>query len=352
MHARRDNPAIPAWSGDELDSFPPEIEVAYFDDALQAWVLSRHADILAAFHASSLCPASSKSTKVPEPARDALRLKMREELSEALSAAQLRAWREELASEARVIVDALPVGAPTDLIEKCARPFCIALAALVTGISRNEAEALYGIAQPLSAAAADPYDHVLHEEAKAADARLEGCFHSQHEALRGAGFVALAHTMQGILGNAWFALVEYPQQWRLLHLHPELMDQAVEELLRYAGLARILSRMATEDIDINGVTIRKGERIILRVIAGNHDPDRYPDANHLHVTRRGAGHFTLGAGSHSCVAANLIRMATVTITQLLIGRFDAASAEPEVEWRGGPVFRFPKTLRVSLTENL
>jgi cytochrome P450 len=351
MHAKRDNPAIPAWRGDELDApYPPEVEPAYFDEDLKAWVLSRHADVLAAFRASSLCLASSKSTKAPDPAQETLRLKMREKTMDALSPTQLRAWREELIPEARKIVDALPAGTPIDLVDQCARPFCLVLAAMVTGISRSEAEAFYETAQPLSAAAADPYDQTLHDSAQAADAKLQGRFHSEHETLRGPGFVALAHTMQGILANAWFALIQHPQVWALLHRQPELMEQAIEELLRYAGLARILSRAATEDIDLNGTFIRKGERIILRLIAANHDPERFPHANQLDVARGGGGHVTLGAGPHSCVAANLIRMATVTITDPLVRRFAEATPQRAVEWQGGSAFRSPRFLWASLTE--
>ena len=349
MHAKRENPVIPAWIGDELDSpFASETEPAYFDEQLQAWVLSRHADVLAAFRAPSLCPASSKSTKAPDPVEVALRLKMREETMDALSPAQLRAWREDLLPEARRLADRLPAGVPVDLVDQCSRPFCLALAAIVTGTSRNDAEALYEIAQPLSAAAADPYDRTLSDCAKAADAKLQGCFHSEHEMLRAPGFVALAHTMQGILANAWFALLQHPQEWGLLHRQPELMEQAIEELFRYAGLARILSRAATDDIDINGVCIRKGERIILRVIAANHDPARFRNANQLNIARGGSGHFTLGAGPHSCVAANLIRTAAVAITQPLLQRFATAIPERVVEWQGGSAFRYPKSLWATL----
>jgi cytochrome P450 len=351
MHAKRDNPAIPAWKGDELDSpYPPEIEPAYFDDDLKAWVLSRHADVLAAFRASSLCPASSKSAKAPDLTQEALREKMRERTMDALSPTQLRTWREELVSEARQLVDALPAEVPIDLVDQCARPFCLVLAAIVTGTSRRDAKAFYEAAQPLSAAAAEPYDRTLRDRAREADARLQGCFHSEYETLRGPGFVALAHTMQGILANAWFALIQHPQEWASVHRQPELMEQAIEELLRYAGLPRILSRAATEDIDLNGTFIRKGERIILRIIAANHDPERFPDANQLSVVRGGGGHVALGAGPHSCVAANLIRMATVAITQPLIRRFAEAVPERAIEWHGGSAFRSPKSLWVSLAE--
>src|ERR1700752_4061924 len=86
MHTRRDDPSIPAWSGDQLDSpSPPEIEPPYFDDALNAWVLSRHADILAAFRASSLSPSSPTSKETQGPSDERARLKMRAEAMEALS---------------------------------------------------------------------------------------------------------------------------------------------------------------------------------------------------------------------------------------------------------------------------
>ena len=57
MTAQRDDVSKPAWFRDRLDfPYPSEIEPAYFDSNLQAWVLSRHADLLAAFHARSLVP--------------------------------------------------------------------------------------------------------------------------------------------------------------------------------------------------------------------------------------------------------------------------------------------------------
>jgi len=292
--------------------------------------------------------ASSKSAKPPDPVEETVRLKMREELMGALSPAQLRIWREQLVPEVQRLIHQLPIGVPVDLVEQYSRPFCMILAAIVTGISRDDAEALYETAQPLSAAAADPYDRELKGSAKEADAKLQGCFHSRYESLRAPGFVALAHTLQGILSNAWYALMQYPQEWCLLHQQPELMDRAAEELLRYAGLARILSRSATEDVAVNGVCLRKDDRVILRVMAANHDPERFPNANQLSIERGGGGHLTLGSGSHACVAANLIRMAVSVITQPLVQQFSAATLQGVPEWQGGSAFRYPKSLLVLL----
>jgi hypothetical protein len=188
MPARRDDPLIPAWRRDQLDSScPPEIEPPYFDKLLSAWVLSRHADILAAFRASSLCPSGPRSKESSEPFDESLRLKTRAETMEALSPAQLRVWRAQLTPHAA----------------------------------------------------------------------LRGRFHSGPEPLRDSGFVALSQTIPCLLGNAWFALIQRPQTWRLLHQHRWFTEQAIQELLRYAGLVRTLYRTATADTDLNGYFVHK-----------------------------------------------------------------------------------------------
>lgn len=242
----------------------------------------------------------------------------------------------------------LPSEDPVNLMDAYARPLCLSLAAMVTDISRSDAERLCERAEGISAAAAEPYDAVLRASAKSASAELRGYFRTGPEALRESGFVALSQTMPCILGNAWFALMQYPQQWSLLHREPELTEQAIEELLRYGGLVRILSRTATTEIDLNGAFIRRGERVILRIIAANRDPERFSHPNQVDVARCDAGHLTLGAGPHACVAANLIRMAAVAITHPLMQGFASANLAHPVDWQGGTGFRSPKSLWVCL----
>ena len=88
------------------------------------------------------------------------------------------------------------------------------------------------------------------------------------KALRDSGFVALSHTLPSLLANAWYGRLQNPRERRLLHEQSGLMEQAMEELLRYAGLARILFRRAIEDIDLNGVAIRKGRTIDAKALRG------------------------------------------------------------------------------------
>ena len=125
------------------------------------------------------------------------------------------------------------------------------------------------------------------------------------------------------------------------------MDQALEELLRYAGTVRAIKRTAAADLEIGECRIQKGERVVLRIEAANRDPRRYSGPEHVDCTRRDASHFTFGAGSHSCVGANLIRMAIKTITAPLVQRFSAARLVRPADWMGGSVFRFPGSLWVS-----
>jgi cytochrome P450 len=349
MPARPDNPSIPAWSRDQLDSDgPPDLEDPYFDNQLRAWVFSRHADILAVFRASSLSVAGPNDRNGGEPSDESMRRKMRHETMEALSPAQLRSWRERITPEAEALIESMPTEEPVDLLAGYARPVCLSLAAMVTGVSQGDALDLCEMARRVSASAAEPYDPAVRSSAKTANVELRPHFHAGPEPLRDSGFVALSQTMPCLLANAWFALIQHPLQWSLLHQQPELTEQAIEELLRYAGLARTLFRTATADLDLNGASIRKGERVILRIIAANRDPERFSEPHRVDITRRDGGHFTLGAGSHSCVGAGLIRMAAIAITHPLLQRFASAKLGRPAEWQGGSGFRSPSALWVYL----
>jgi cytochrome P450 len=311
-------------------------------------VLSRYEDVLAALRASSLAPVGPRSKNDWEPPDKSDSLKMRSEVMDALPPAQLRTWRGQIDAEAQSLAASLPVREPVELMNEYARPLCLSLAAMVTGISRCAAESLCEHAQKVSAAAAEPYDPDLRDPAKSASSCLRSHFHSGPEALRDSGFVAISQTMPCVLGNAWFALMHHPQQWALLHRQPGLVEQAIEELLRRAGLVRILARRAMEDIVLNGVSIRKGERIILRIVAADRDPDRFSCPDEVDLVRPEVGHLALGAGTHACVGASLIRMAAAAVTHPLVHRFASMTLVGSVEWQGGSVFRFPKSLRVSL----
>lgn len=347
MAAQRDVLSTPAWTHDAFESIdPPEIEPPYFDSDLQAWVLSRHADLLAAFHSPALIVGRRDLATVSFETEEATRLKMREETREALCPAHVRVWREELSASASRLCQQLSTCDPIDLVAAYARPLCLSFAAMVTGISQSNAVDLEDLAQAASAATADPENITLRDSAKAASQTLGEHFHSGPEPLRDSGFVGLSQTLVRIVSSAWYALIQSPEQWALLRRSPESIDQAMEELLRYAGVIRILTRTAIEDIELNGARIRKGDQIILRVFAANHDGERFSDPQRLDCTRRDPGHFLFGAGGHACVAANLLRTAATAMTLPLLTRFASVHLARPVEWGGGSIMRNPASLWV------
>jgi cytochrome P450 len=296
-----------------------------------------------------LASAKNKSDKtVPD---ESAHLKLRAETKSALSLRHLQKWQKILLPEVTALTRSLPNNEPVDLVAKFARPLCLTLAVAVTGADPKDANRLEGLALPVSEAAAEPYDPEIRARADAANTQLRPCFHAGPEALRDSGFVALSHTLPCLLANAWFALLQHPQQWKLLHHRPALIAKAVEEMLRYAGLTRLLFRRAIEDLDINGTHIRSGERVILRIVAANKDPERFPHPDQMDW-HQGKGHLALGAGLHSCVGASLIRMAAITITRPLVERFVSAEILSPVEWQGGSVFRSPASLPVLLQEEI
>ena len=324
------------------------VEAPRFDEANGAWVLSRNSDILAACRTSCLALAGFDSTKVVKAPDEQAHRAMRAETLEALAPQQLRQWRDRLAEEAEALVEALPRERPVDLVGEYAQPLCLFLAAMATSVPMEEAERFARLAREVSEASAEPGDSALKMRAKAANVELRSNFSKGPEALRDSGFVALSQTLPCLLSKTWLALIEHSSQWQMLHADPALVEQTIEELLRFAGLVRVLYRVATADFDLNGLRIRQGARIILRISEGNRDGACFANPNQLDVTRRNPGHLSLGAGHHACVGANLIRMTMKQLTLPLVTRFETAEVTQSVEWQGGSRFLSPRSLWVSL----
>lgn len=105
------------------------------------------------------------------------------------------------------------------------------------------------------------------------------------------------------------ALLRNPEQLRLLHERPDLIANGVEELLRYATIAQLgIDRVATEDFEVGGKAIRRGDGILVSLPAANRDPEQFPDPDTLDVTRSNARkHVAFGYGVHQCVGHYLAR---------------------------------------------
>src|SRR3546814_18692525 len=94
----------------------------------------------------------------------------------------------------------------------------------------------------------------------------------------------------------------------MLREQPDLINQAVEELLRYDGPAKAVVRIAAEDIEMGDTTIKAGDRVFLMLSGANHDPEVFDDPDQLDILRKRGPHLGFRTGVHYCLGAILARL--------------------------------------------
>lgn len=150
--------------------------------------------------------------------------------------------------------------------------------------------------------------------------------------------VAGFETTANLIGSAVLALLEHPEQLAALRREPHLVDQTIEEVLRYDGPIKVapVLRFTTCDLEIGGVAVPGGgEAVLLSYGAGNRDPARFPEPDKFHIRRDSRGHLAFGYGIHHCLGAPLGRAeATIALSAFLARCDDLALgvAPSELTW--------------------
>jgi cytochrome P450 len=159
-------------------------------------------------------------------------------------------------------------------------------------------------------------------------------------------------TVTDLIGNGTVALLRNPDQLAAMRDDPDLLDGAVEELLRFDGPMNIaILRFTTAEIEVGDVVIPgDGQVVFLGLAAGDHDPARYAEPGSLDVRRDASGHLGFGHGAHACLGAPLGRMeARIAFRALLRRCADLALAIDlaDLEWRDAPQIRGLRHLPVT-----
>jgi cytochrome P450 len=163
--------------------------------------------------------------------------------------------------------------------------------------------------------------------------------------------MAGAETTYHLLGSALLALLRDPALFAAVRADRSRIPCVLEETLRWESPIQIVTRMATEDVQIAGTRIAKGQDLVLGIGSANRDATRFPDPDRFDADRRGAAHLAFGLGRHYCAGSRLaILEATVGIAALLDRfpdlRLDPRSKPPRIV---GVAFRGPEHLRVCLS---
>lgn len=147
------------------------------------------------------------------------------------------------------------------------------------------------------------------------------------------------------------ALLNHPEALRELQADPSLMRGAIEESLRWDLFGKIgVMRYATEDFELCGVPVRKGQLVAALIGAVGRDPDVYEDPDRFDIHRDHLPNITFGLGRHFCLGANLARSELNHAVQtLLVDRFPEAELAGEAEIDGNnPVMRSMERLPIRL----
>ena len=130
--------------------------------------------------------------------------------------------------------------------------------------------------------------------------------------------VAGNETTRNLIGNGMLALLKSPAQLQRLRDHPQLLDSAINELLRYDSPVQIDARNAIDDVEIGGKRIAAGQRILAIVGAANRDPKVFANPDELDIGRDEVSHLSFGRGIHYCLGSPLaILEGRIAFTSLL-----------------------------------
>jgi nocardicin N-oxygenase len=257
-------------------------------------------------------------------------------------------------------------GAPADLVEDLALPLPIAMICELLGVPFDDRASFrgwadtfmtssgYSVEQLMDAHAricayladmvalrrANPTDDLLGALVTARDEDENTITEGELISLALALLVAGYETTASQLTKFLLALFRHPDQLAILRSRPELIPNAIEELMRLIPLSSgtSLAYVATEDVVLSGVTVREGDAVVASTAAANRDPEVFADPDRLDVTREGIVHFGFGHGSHFCLGAHLARMEMQVAITALLERFPdlrLAVRDDDVPWKDG-----------------
>ena len=275
--------------------------------------------------------------------------KARRVVSRVLTPGAVRRLKADLLRYARGLVDGLIARGSFDAITDLSEPFTLRVFPDLIGLPTEGREHLLAYGAMVFNSLGPRNRHFENAMAKAgevtawitencaADALAPGGLGAQiHEVAAAEGYSAddaalivrsflsagVDTTIYGI-GNAVLCLAEHPEQWDMLHTDPSLVRPAFEEVIRFESPAQAFFRTTTRVVELDGVSIPAGDKVLLLVGAANRDQRRWDDPNRFDVSRRTSGHLGFGAGIHACVGQVLSRLEGEVVLTALAERVKA-----------------------------
>lgn len=140
-------------------------------------------------------------------------------------------------------------------------------------------------------------------------------------------------TTTNLIGNGFYTLLNHREQMEILKNDRSTLKNGIEEMLRFESPVQLTSRIAPENVIIEGVEIERGQRIITLLGSANRDPEANEDPDSFNVERKNVKHLSFSEGIHFCLGAPLARMEAEVVFDLLLDRFPKARIAGEPKWK-------------------
>ncbi|HKR34436.1 MAG TPA: cytochrome P450 [Steroidobacteraceae bacterium] len=147
-------------------------------------------------------------------------------------------------------------------------------------------------------------------------------------------------TTTDLIGNGVKALLDHPQELAKLRARPELINNAIEEMLRYDSPVTNSGRNVQRELTLRGCPMHLGDSITVSLAGANHDPDANPNPERFDIERADIQHQSFGGGKHTCLGAPLARVEAQEGITALLQRFPNLQPSARgLKYRTIPSFR-------------
>ncbi|KUI37303.1 cytochrome P450 [Mycobacterium sp. GA-2829] len=160
--------------------------------------------------------------------------------------------------------------------------------------------------------------------------------------------VAGHETTVNLIANAILAMLRQPAQWAKSAADPRRLSTVAEETLRYDPPVQLVVRIAAEDMTINGLTVPKGDSMLLLLAAAQRDPEAFERADEFDPDREHIRHLGFGKGPHFCLGAPLARLEAAVALSAVTARFPDARLAAEPVYKPNLTLRGMETLSVAI----
>lgn len=303
-------------------------------------------------------------------------LEMRRVMHSYFTPKSMEAWRPFVREAVKELLDAAEKKGSMDVMRDLATPLPVLVIAEMMGVPKSDRPYIRQLAEQLLYIGRGEYDRMkpltqgmrgmIEYVSPLVDKRIvdpgddfisvlargekQGVF-SRHQVLVNTSLLLLAghETTINLLCNGTLAFTRHPDQWEQLKEDPGgRAKQATEECLRYDSPVISIQRIATEDVEMRGKVLRKGDRVRWFISSANRDPDAFPDPETFDVFRQPNQHVAFGSGTHHCLGATLARVEGQEVFNALAERFPNLRAETEdLAYQPSITFRSLKALPVT-----